>query len=89
MVQARRSDSIDRLLRARIAGQSGLVTRRQALSGGFTDEQIRWKLSSLRWVALYPGVYLTTPGRDDWQMHAVAALLAVGRPSALCGPSAA
>ncbi|GAB3059687.1 hypothetical protein GCM10027053_22050 [Intrasporangium mesophilum] len=89
MTQGRRSGSVDRLLRARIAGQSGLVTRRQALSGGFTDEQIRWKVASSRWVTLHPGVYLTTPGRDDWEMHAVAALLAVGTPAALCGRSAA
>jgi len=79
----------DRLLPARIAGQSGLVTRQQALLGGFTDESIRWKVGSGRWVRLHPGVYLTEPGRDDWEMRAVAALLHVGMPAALCGPSAA
>lgn len=82
------SESPDRLLRARIAGQSGLVTRAQAIRGGYSAAAIRWRLSSQRWVELYRGVYLTTPGRDDWEMRGVAALLAVGAPSALCGPSA-
>jgi hypothetical protein len=80
---------VDRLLPARIAGQSGLVTRPQALLGGITDEAIRWKVASGRWTRLHPGVYLTEPGRDDWETRAVAALLFVGCPSALCGRSAA
>ncbi|WP_353510848.1 type IV toxin-antitoxin system AbiEi family antitoxin domain-containing protein [Intrasporangium sp.] len=81
--------SSHRLLCARIAGQSGLVTRQQALQAGITDEEIRWKIASARWVRVHPGVYLTEPGRDDWEVHAVAALLFMGRPAALCGPSAA
>lgn len=80
--------SFDRLLQARIAGQAGLVTRAQALGAGLTDDAIAWRLRSGRWVAAHPGVYLTTPGRDDWEMRAVAALLGVGAPSALHGASA-
>lgn len=83
-----RRERCDRLLRARIAGQSGLVTRSQAVQGGYSPAAIRWQVSSGRWTQVHRGVYLTTPGRDDWQMHSVAALLAVGAPSALCGPSA-
>lgn len=79
----------DRLLRARIAGQAGLVTRYQALGAGLTDDMIAWRLRSGRWVALYPGVYLTTPGRDDWEVRAVSGLLCLGSPSALCGLSSA
>lgn len=79
----------DRLLPARIAGQSGLVTRAQALAAGHTPAEVRWKVTSGRWVAVHPGVYLTEPGRDDWQTRAVAALLFVGLPCALCGVSAA
>ncbi|MGN6752166.1 MAG: type IV toxin-antitoxin system AbiEi family antitoxin domain-containing protein [Intrasporangium sp.] len=82
------SEPVDRLLAARIAGQSGLVTRAQALRGGYSRAAIRWRLSSGRWVQLHRGVYLTSPGRDDRMMRAVAALLAIGTPSALCGPSA-
>jgi hypothetical protein len=78
-----------RLLRARIAGQSGVVSRSQALEGGMSPDGIRWKVGSGRWTVLHPGVYLTEPGRRDWEVRAVAGLLFVGRPSALCGPSAA
>lgn len=76
------------LLRARVAGQAGLVTRAQLLGAGWTYEMIRWRVSSGRWVRVHPGVYLTTPGRDDWELRAVAALLAVGSPSCLFGQSA-
>ena len=41
-----------------------------------------------RWVCVQRGVYSTTPGRDDWPSQALAALLRIGLPSALCGPSA-
>ena len=76
------------LLAARIRGQSGLVSRDQALSGGLTEKTIRCRIESGRWLRLHPGVYLTEPGRDDWSMRAVAALLHVGPPVALCGKSA-
>ncbi|HET8593607.1 MAG TPA: type IV toxin-antitoxin system AbiEi family antitoxin domain-containing protein [Intrasporangium sp.] len=79
----------DRLLPARIAGQSGLVTRAQALDGGYSPARIRWMVQSGRWSAVHPGVYLTEPGRDDWETRAVAALLFVGLPAALSGVSAA
>ncbi len=81
-------EPVDRLLKARIAGQAGLVTRAQAVRGGYSLAAIRWQISSERWVQVHRGVYLTTPGRDDWEMRCVAALLAIGAPSALCGPSA-
>ncbi|MFM6852067.1 MAG: hypothetical protein ACKOVB_23485 [Terrabacter sp.] len=76
------------LLRARVLGQAGLVTRAQALDGGLSLESIRWALVSGRWLGLHPGVYLTTPGRDDWEVRAVAMLLSVGAPVAMGGSSA-
>jgi hypothetical protein len=76
-------------LRAQAAGQAGLVTRAQAQAAGLGGEGLRWALRSQRWVALHPGVYLTTPGRSDWEVRAVAALLHVGAPVALAGASAA
>jgi very-short-patch-repair endonuclease len=82
------SPPIDRLLGARIAGQSGLVTRAQALGGGYTSAAIRWRIHSGRWLTIHPGVYLTEPGRNDWELRAVAALLFIGLPCALCGSSA-
>jgi hypothetical protein len=76
------------LLRARVLGQAGLVTRVQALSGGVGLESLRWALASGRWLTVHPGVYLTTPGRDDWEVRAVGALLSVGGRVALAGASA-
>ncbi len=76
------------LLAAVIAGQFGLVTRTQARSAGLSDKAIRWRVESGRWLRVHPGVYSTTPGRRDWDSTALAALLHVGLPSALCGPSA-
>lgn len=78
-----------RLLQACVRGQSGLLTRAQALGAGISPDQLRWKVKSGRWVTIHPGVYLTEPGRQDWEAQAVAALLFVGRPSALSGISAA
>jgi hypothetical protein len=40
-------------------------------------------------VRLHPGVYLTEPGRSDWEVQAIAALLACGRGAALSHQSAA
>lgn len=78
-----------RLLQARVNGQSGLLTRAQALDAGISPDRLRWKVKSGRWLTMQPGVYLTEPGRRGWEVQAVAALLFVGRPSALSGISAA
>ncbi|GAA5022702.1 hypothetical protein GCM10023258_13250 [Terrabacter aeriphilus] len=77
------------LLRARAAGQAGLLTRAQALDGGLTRKAVQWRLASGRWLLVHPGVYQTLPGRDDWEAAAVAALLHAGAGSALHGTSAA
>jgi hypothetical protein len=79
---------VDALLRARAAGQAGLLTRAQALSGGLTRKGVECRLASGRWLVVHPGVYLTMPGRPDWETAAVAALLHAGRGSALCDSSA-
>lgn len=71
-----------------MAGQSGLLTRAQARAAGMTERAIDWRLSSGRWAAVHPGVYLTIPGRDDWEMRAVAALLHAGPGAVLSGRSA-
>jgi hypothetical protein len=64
------------------------VTRQQLRTEGWTDDAIRWPVTSGRWSLVHRGVYLTTPGRDDWEVAVVAALLAVGSPSCLVGTSA-
>lgn len=66
----------------------GLVTRDRALASGLTDAAIRWRVGSGRWVQVHRGVYQTQPGRDDWLTRAQAALLHIGTPCALAGPSA-
>jgi hypothetical protein len=78
---------VDAITRARIAGQGGLVTRAQALAAGLTERAIEWRLAKGRWARVHPGVYLTTPGRNDWEMRALAALLHAGPGSALFGRS--
>ena len=80
---------VDALLRARAAGQSGLLTRRQALDAGLTPKAIEWRLGSGRWQVVHPGIYQTLPGRDGWESRAVAALLHAGPGSALSHESAA
>lgn len=80
---------MDALLRARAAGQSGLLSRAQALAGGLTPKAVQWRLSRGRWQVVHPGVYQTMPGRDGWETQAVAALLHAGDGSSLCGISAA
>jgi hypothetical protein len=41
-----------------------------------TGHALRWRVTSGRWLRLHEGVFLTSPGRDDWLTSAVAALLA-------------
>jgi len=79
---------VDPLLAARIRGQSGLVTRNQALAAGLTEKAVRWRVASGRWLLVHPQVYLAEPGRTGWDVRAVAALLHVGPPVALHGVSA-
>jgi hypothetical protein len=79
---------VDPITKARIAGQSGLLTRAQARAAGLTERAIDWRLGSGRWSVIHPGVYLTAPGRDDWEMRAVAALLHAGTGAVLSGRSA-
>ena len=62
-------------LRALADGQRDLLTRRQCLAAGMSTHAIDWRLSSRRWAPIHDGVYLTRPGRDDWQTTALAALL--------------
>ncbi|RKT77690.1 putative AbiEi antitoxin of type IV toxin-antitoxin system [Terracoccus luteus] len=77
-----------RTLQTVTRAQWGLVTRRQALELGLSDAALRWRVTSGRWRRVHPGVFQTLPGRDDWQTTALAGLLHVGIPAALCGPSA-
>ena len=64
------------------AMQCGLVTRRQCLAAGLSSKAIQVRLANGRWRRIQHGVYLTTPGRADWWMEAVAAHLAAGPDAA-------
>ncbi|HET7398949.1 MAG TPA: type IV toxin-antitoxin system AbiEi family antitoxin domain-containing protein [Intrasporangium sp.] len=80
---------MDPLFAARVNGQGGVVSRAQALAAGLSGKTIECHLATGRWLRLHPGVYLTRPGRDDWEMRAVAALLHAGPGAALSHLSAA
>jgi hypothetical protein len=82
-----------RMLRQHATRQSELLTRRQCLAAGMTDDALQWRVSSGRWVRLRDGVFLTKPGRDDWHVTATADLLrclsgAPAADAAFCGRSA-
>jgi hypothetical protein len=77
-VPARSPAELDRLA----SEQCGLVTRAQCLNAGLSTKAVEVRLANGRWRRVQHGVYLTTPGRDDWWTRAVAAHLA-------CGPDAA
>jgi hypothetical protein len=72
-LSARDRSELDRVAKE----QSGLLTRRQCLAAGMTDDAVAWRLERGWWVGMHPGVYLTVPGRDDWWTRALAAQLAV------------
>jgi hypothetical protein len=74
--------------------QGDLLTRQQCLQAGLSDAAMQWRVTSRRWVRLHPGVFLTKPGHQDWEVAATAALLSTlsGAPeadAALGGRSAA
>ena len=59
------------------------MSRAQALASGLSVRQVVWRVSSGRWVRLYPGVFLTQPGRDDRRSANSAAVLACGSGAVL------
>ena len=87
--------SIDwRALRTHADKQAGLLTRRQCLAAGMPEDMVRWRVSSRRWVRVHDGVFLTEPGRSDWLVRGMAALLwsqsgGLEADAAFCGHSAA
>lgn len=76
-------DEIERLL----AGQDGVIARRQALERGMTRAEIARALRRRDWVSVHPGVYVHHTGPLTWQQRAWAAVLRCW-PAALAGRSA-
>lgn len=71
-------------LRRAADSQRGLLTLAQCRAAGLTDDVLRWRVDSGRWRRPHEGVYLTEPGRADWQTTALAALLCVDVPGLEC-----
>lgn len=63
------------------AAQAGILTRRQALDGGLTDEAVEARLASGRWQRVYTGVLATFSGPVPREAQLWAAVL-------VCGPGA-
>ena len=66
-----------------LAAQDGVVTRRQLLARGFTDEGIEAQLAARRWRRLHDGVYLTHAGPATSAQRRRAAILACRGTAAL------
>ena len=62
-------------------GQRYLLTRGDVIAVGGTDNAIRWRLSSGRWLAVDRGVYQVDRRRRDWLASLNAAVLAAGDSS--------
>src|SRR5580658_8502972 len=63
--------------------QQGVLTRAQALSLGWTDRFIEFRVSQGRWQRLYSGVYATFSGAPSRSCSLWAALLRAGEGAAL------
>lgn len=78
-----------RPLRQLLAAQQGMVSRRQLLALGVTDDAIRHKLKpGGRWQRVLPGVYATFTGRVSSLQRMHAAILWAGAGAMLTGPTA-
>jgi hypothetical protein len=71
------------------AAQAGIVTRRQARTGGLSDEAIDVRLASGRWQRVFPGVLATFSGRLSRAAQHWAAVLAGGADAVLSHETAA
>ena len=70
-------------------GQRGLVTRQQALAGGVSRRQLQTRLERGDLIVEYPGVYRLGHQAPNVEAQYLAAVLACGENSLLCGPAAA
>jgi hypothetical protein len=69
--------------------QHQVVSAAQALAGGITEEQIRWKVKSGRWQRLYRGTYATFTGKLSREARLWSVVLRAGGRSALSHETAA
>jgi very-short-patch-repair endonuclease len=71
------------------AAQAGILTRRQAVSGGLSADAIRVRMASGRWQRVYPGVLATFSGPLTRPAELWAAVLVAGPDAVLSHESAA
>ena len=78
-------ETCDRLARI----QAGVLTRRQAIDGGMTADQIRWLVEACRWRILQRGVYSIYTGEPGRLAVLWAAVLSAGPGAVLSYETAA
>ena len=76
-------------LRNVVERQSGIVSRSQALKAGLSPSVIKFRVSSERWVPIYPGVYATFSGFPGRRAQLWAAVLSAGPGAMLSHETAA
>jgi hypothetical protein len=69
--------------------QEGVISTQQALAFGMSAGDIRWKVRSGRWQAVYRGVYATFSGKLSREARLWAAVLRAGDNAALSHETAA
>ena len=72
-----------------IRKQGGVLHRHQALSLGFSEDQIDYRLEVGSWTRLVRSVYLVDAAPRTWRAWAFAAVLAAGTSGVLAGRTAA
>lgn len=68
--------------------QDGVLSRRQALISGVTEDAWQWQLDTGRWRPLLPGVIVAHNGEPTERQRAWAAVLHTGDEAALSGDAA-
>jgi len=79
----------DRVMARKACGQHGLITRRQAVSAGFSPERIEQRVTSGRWIRMGPGVYRLAGAPVTWLQRALASCLMAGPAAMVSHRSAA
>src|SRR5207302_6139176 len=82
-------DSVHAKIAATAATQYGLITRKQALAAGLSENAIAHLLRTARWAKVRRGVYRIVGVPTSWRQNLLAAVLAVGERAAAAGEAAA
>jgi hypothetical protein len=70
-----------------LTDQAGVISRKQAIAGGMTENDVRRLIRRREWVVVHPGVYVNHTGEPTWLQRAWAAVL-FAWPAALTHDSA-